>query len=179
MISLNSKIINLRPIEISDLRIIKKWRNSRDFQPYFREYREFSQAHIEDWYNSMIFDDKFEFFLVEDESKNPIGVTGFTYINWINKHADIHIANYEHGWVDDFYSPETLSVMLDYGFNYLNFNKIYAEVYEIDKKKLTFFNSNNFKNDAILRQHYFFKGEYINSHILSLLRSEYGKRKQE
>ena len=47
------------------------------------------------------------------------------------------------------------------------------EIYEIDNKKLNFFKSLGFKIDASLREHYFYKGKYYTSYILSLLRSDY------
>jgi RimJ/RimL family protein N-acetyltransferase len=174
MISNNSKNIIIRAIETSDLPCIQKWRNLKSIQPYVREYRELSYRNIETWYNSIILDNKFEFFIIEDANRLPIGITGLTYIDWINKNADLHLAIYhEEQWIDKKYSLEVLNVMLDYGFNYLNLEKIYTEIYENDKKKLNFFTSNNFSQDAILRNHYYYKGTYINSYILSLLKSEY------
>ena len=52
-------------------------------------------------------------------------------------------------------------------------NKLWAEIYEIDIKKLEFFKKIGFKTDATLREHYFHNGKYYNSHILSLLRKDY------
>ena len=49
-----------------------------------------------------------------------------------------------------------------------------AEIYEIDSKKLNFFKSKGFRIDATLREHYFYKGKYFNSYILSLLKTEAG-----
>ena len=39
--------------------------------------------------------------------------------------------------------------------------------------KLEFFQNKNFKIDANLRDHYYYKGKYYTSHILSLLKKEY------
>ena len=65
--------------------------------------------------------------------------------------------------------------MIDYGFKTINMNKLWAEVYEIDNKKLNFYKGLGFKIDASLREHYYHNGKYITSHILSLLKSEYKK----
>jgi RimJ/RimL family protein N-acetyltransferase len=173
MICNNSKIISLHPIEPRDLPQIQKWRNQPSIQGFVREYRELSGEHINSWYNSMITNNKFEFFLIKDTSDNPIGVTGLTYIDWINKNADLHLAIYEHGWVDKVYAPEVLNIMGNYGFNHLNLHKIYAEVYEIDKLKLELFQNKGFKIDASLRDHYYYKGKYCTSHIVSLLKKEW------
>ena len=153
--------LGIRAIEIEDLAIIQKYRNDEILRQYFREYREFSLTQIKDWYFNMIKDNRFEMFVIVDlDLDEVVGVTGITYIDWPNKHADVH-----------FYIGKKL--ILNYGFKTLNLNKLWAEIYEIDIKKLNFFEKKGFKIDATLREHYFFNGKYYNSHILSLLRKEY------
>lgn len=168
-----SNLIQLRSIEKTDLPLIKNWRNSPKIQPFVREYRELSSIHVENWYNTMILDKQFEFFIIENISNSPIGITGLTYINTINKHADLHLGLYEVPWSDEKYGNEIIKLVLNYGFNYINLNKIYAEIYDNDTNKLKLFKNNGFKTDGILREHYYFEGKYINSHILSHLKSEY------
>jgi RimJ/RimL family protein N-acetyltransferase len=167
--------LGIRAIEIEDLPIIHKYRNDEHLRKYFREYREFSITQIEDWYFNMIKDNRFEMFVIVDlDLDEVIGVTGLTYIDWPNKHADIHFyigKNSE--WIEKEYSPTGLKLILNYGFEILNLNKIWAEIYEIDKKKLSFLQEKGFKIDATLREHYFYNGKYYSSHILSLLRKEY------
>jgi len=162
----------LRPIEREDIPLIKSWRNSDLVLPYVREYRLLSLAQIEKWYNTMIDSDKFEMFVMSDND-TPIGICGMTYINWQNRHADLHFAIYNNfEWIDEVYAPKFYEIISKYAFEDLNLNKIYVEVYEHDNKKIKFFKNNGFRQDARLRQHYFHKGEYLDSLILSLLRSE-------
>ncbi len=167
--------LGIRAIEIEDLTIIQKWRNNQDLRQYFREYREFSFTQLKNWYFNMIDDNRFEMFVIQDLNSNEvIGVTGITYIDWPNRHADVHFyigKNSE--WIDDTYSQTAIKLILDYGFKTLNLNKLWAEIYEIDTKKLNFFKDKGFKVDATFREHYFNNGKYYNSHILSLLRNEY------
>ena len=167
--------LGIRSIEIEDLPIIQKYRNNEDLRRYFREYREFSITQIKDWYFNMIKDNRFEMFVIIDlDLDEVIGVTGLTYIDWPNKHADVHFyigKNSE--WIDEKYSHTAIKLILNYGFKTLNLNKLWAEIYEIDTKKLNFFKMKGFKIDATLREHYFYNGKYYSSHILSLLRKEY------
>lgn len=175
MISNNSNKIILRSIERADLPLIRNWRNDLNIQPFVREYRELTLDHINLWYESIIENSKFEFFIIEDLKNRPIGVAGLTYIDWVNKHADLHLGLYDEEWGSLEWGNPSIQVMLDYAFNYLNLNKVYAEIYEIDKNKIDLFNHNGFKFDASLREHYYYKGKYITSHILSLLKSEHEK----
>ena len=175
MIYSKEKNIGIRSIELTDLSTIQKWRNNEDIRKYFREYREFSMSQKEAWYKKMISDDKFEMFVIIDcETDEIIGVTGLTYIDWINRHADVDFyIGKDQLWIDEKYSPDAFPIILKYGFEILNLNKIWAEVYEIDQLKLSFLKRYNFCVDANLREHYFFEGTYYTSYLLSLLKSEY------
>ena len=90
----------------------------------------------------------------------------------MNKYIHFYIGK-DRAWIDEKFSPDAIQAILNYGFNTLNMNKLWAEVYEIDKKKLAFYNSLGFNIDASLREHYYHEGKYITSHILSLLKKEY------
>ena len=110
------------------------------------------------------------------QDKKPVGVTGLTYIDWVNRHADVHFYIGIDGlWIDEKIAPNAINLILDYGFSYLNLNKLWVEIYDIDNKKITFFQERNFKKDAVLRDHYFYDGEYHDSFIFSLLRKDYSK----
>lgn len=175
MIYSNDKSIAIRAMEKSDLPLVQSWRNNENIRRYFREYREFSLSQKENWYDNMVKDNKFEMFVIVDCSTNEvIGVTGLTYIDWINHHADVHFyIGKNASWIDDVFAPKAIKVILDYGFGTLNLNKIWAEIYEIDKLKLGFFRKIGFQVDASLREHYYYKGKYYTSYILSLLKKEY------
>lgn len=170
---ISNKNINLRVIEKSDLNLIQGWRNCEDIQPFVREYRELSMTHINEWYDSIILNPKFIFFIIEDAKKTPIGITGLTYIDWVNRHADLHLGIYEMKWGDVELGTVIIDTMLNHGFNTLGLNKIYAEVYENDINKIDLFNKNKFSKDADLREHYFHKGKFISSYIFSILKSSY------
>ena len=135
------KNLAIRAIEKSDLELIQSWRNNENLRKYFREYREFSMSQKENWYFSMLESKNFEMFVIVDlENNETIGVTGITYIDWPNRHGDVHFyIGKDSKWIDDKYSP-AIKLILNYGFKTLNLNKLWAEIYEIDFKKLDFLN---------------------------------------
>lgn len=176
--------VTLRAIERYDLMYIREWRNEPYFRQFMREYRELTETHQENWYNRIVEDDRFKMFVItskesivqEDKiyQRRLVGVAGLTYIDWRNKHCDVHFCIADKwAWIDDVYAPKAIKILLDYAFNTLNMNKVWAEVYEIDEKKLKFFKGLGFQVDASLREHYYYEGKYITSYILSLLKSEY------
>lgn len=167
---------SIRSIEKEDLFLLQKWRNDEKLRRYFREHREFSAQQKLDWYNKMVKDDRSYMFMLE-HNQESVGVAGLTYVDWINRHADVHFyIGKDSKWIDDKYAPNSIDIILDYGFNTINMNKLWAEIYEIDTKKLSFFQDLGFKVDATLREHYYYNGKYYTSYILSLLKGEYEKR---
>ena len=177
MIFSKDKSIGIRSIEKEDLSLVQTWRNNEKIRRYFREYREFSMDQKENWYEEMTKDDRFEMFVIVDcKSDEVLGVTGLTYIDWVNRHSDIHFyIGKNEAWIDEEYAPKAIKIIIEYGFETLNLNKMWAEIYEIDKLKLSFFKKFGFKIDANLREHYFYQGKYYTSHILSLLKRDHYK----
>ena len=177
MIFSKDKTVAIRVMEKSDLPIVQTWRNSEKIRRYFREYREFSMVQKENWFEQMTKDNRFEMFVIIDcKTKETIGVSGLTYIDWVNRHADVHFyIGKGEVWIDEEFAPKAIKIILDYGFNILDLNKLWAEVYEIDKLKLSFFKTIGFEIDANLREHYYYKGKYHTSHILSILKRHYLK----
>ena len=183
-------MISIRCIELEDLPIIQKWRNEESLRKFFREYRDFSITQKKDWYHKILNDNRFEMYaIVEDGKVNDnsycypagnriVGVCGLTNIDWVNRHCDLHFYIGENfKWIDEEYAPQAIKIILKKAFHTFNMNKVWVEIYEIDKKKLDFFKNLNFKVDAELREHYFYEGEYHSSFILSLLKNDYDVRK--
>jgi len=171
-------MISIRCIELEDLPIIQKWRNKESLRKFFREYRDFSITQKKDWYHKTLNDSRFEMYVIVDDDKSSlVGVCGLTYIDWVNRHCDLHFYIGEgFKWIDDKYAPEAIKIILKKAFHTFNMNKVWVEIYEIDKKKLDFFKNLNFKVDAELREHYFYEGKYHSSFILSLLKNDYDVR---
>lgn len=174
---IKGKKVGLRALESEDLKLLRDWRNKTGFRRNFREVRELSLADQEAWLQSLQNTKhiNFMFTIIDLETNEPIGAAGLLYINWIIRSADF---SFYIGKNDIYVDGSALSVeaaklLIDYGFNNLNLNKIWMELYEFDKKKIDFFsNKFNFKQDALLRQNCFEDGKYYDSIIISLLRKD-------
>ena len=70
------------------------------------------------------------------------------------------------------YGSDALRTLIKYGFNDLNLNKIWCEVYT-NNDALDIYRHIGFKDEGLIRQHYFNDGKYWDSNLLSLLRCEY------
>ncbi|SDG75395.1 GNAT family N-acetyltransferase [Winogradskyella thalassocola] len=175
---IKGKKVGLRALEREDLKFLRDWRNNVDFRRNFREVRELSLTDQEKWFES-IQNTKhinFMFTIVNIETNEPIGAAGLLYINWINRSADFSFyIGKDDIYIDDKeVSNEAAKLLVDYGFNNLNLNKIWMELYEFDTRKIDFFTKKfKFKQDGLLRQNCFEDGKYWDSYIISLLKSDY------
>jgi len=168
----------LRAVEEGDLPFFRDWRNIVEFRKNFREVRELSLADQKQWFGSLQATKQFNFMftVVRLADMKPIGAAGLLYINWIIRSADFSFYIGEgDSYIDqDGYAEDAAGLLIDYGFNNLNLNKIWMELYEFDRKKLDFFiTRHNFTKDGRLRQNCYEGGRFWDSWIISLLRSEH------
>ena len=173
---IKGELVGLRSVEQVDLVQLKEWRNNPDFRMNFREHRELNDLNQSNWYDSINKNQNdYMFSIVRLEDNKLIGACGLLYINWINRSADFSFyLGLDNFYIDNFgYSKESIMLLIDYGFNYLNLNKIWMELYEFDSKKIEIFqNQFNFKIDGKLRQNCFHNGNYYDSYIISLLKQD-------
>jgi hypothetical protein len=173
---IKGNLVGLRAVEESDLATLRDWRNIESFRKHFREVRELNMANQSKWFektnNSP---NDFMFVIVRLDTNEPIGACGLLYINWILRMADysFYIGESEN-YIDDKFAKEATQLLLDYGYNQLNLNKVWMELYEYDTVKIDFFTQNfNFKQDGKLRDNCFYDGKYWDSYIISLLAKEH------
>jgi RimJ/RimL family protein N-acetyltransferase len=170
------KITGLRAVEKDDLILLRDWRNNSDFRKNFREHKELNILNQENWFNRTYSNpNDFMFVIVDLENNEPIGAGGLLYTNWINRSADFSFyIGRDKVYIDENYAFDAAQTLIKYGFEDLNLNKIWMELYEFDQKKLDFFkNRFDFKVDGKLRQNAFHEGKYWDSYIISILKDEF------
>ena len=169
--------IGLRAVEKQDLPFLRDWRNIVEFRKNFREVRELSLTDQEAWFDHLQNTKhiNYMFTIIDLDSKKLIGAAGLLYVNWIIRSADFsfYIGDENKYIGNDGIAKEAAKLLIDYGFNNLNMNKIWMELYEYDTEKINFFtNEFNFKHDGLLRENCFEDGRYWDSHIISLLKNQ-------
>jgi RimJ/RimL family protein N-acetyltransferase len=169
--------IGLRALEKGDLEQLKEWRNIPDFRQNFREYRELNCSDQEAWYDSLQNKKStdYMFSIVNVESGDLLGACGLLYTNWLARYADFSFyVGYKESYIDlEGIAQASAELLIDYGFNILNLNKLWMELYSFDTRKIDFFKSFGFEIDGVLRENVYHQGAYKDSFILSLLQKDY------
>jgi len=172
---IKGKKIILDSVEEKHLPLLLEWRNDPNFRQYYREYRVFTIEQQKKWWvDKIVNDNSWQYFVVKpiEEPERVIGAAGLTYIHPIYRTGEFAITLGDTAYRGKGYGSDTLRTLIDHGFNDLNLNKIWCEVYE-NNKAVEIYRKIGFKDEGVLRQHVYKNGKYLDSYILSMLRSEY------
>lgn len=173
---IKGSLTGLRAVEKEDLILLRDWRNLEHFRKNFREHKELNLLNQDIWFNKTVGNpNDFMFVIIDLKTKIAIGACGLLYTNWIIRASDFSFyIGHDELYIDELYAIDAAKTLINYGFNDLNLNKIWMELYEFDSKKLNFFKEKfNFLVDAKLRQNAFSEGRYWDSYILSLLAKDF------
>ena len=173
---LRGKLTGLRAIEEQDLEQLLAWRNNPDYRRYFREHRELSLAQQRRWYQDIVLGDDrvYMFAIVDLASSALLGACGLCYVDWRNRSADFSIyIGADNLYIDDRYAPDVGQILLNYGFNELGLNRIWAEIYDFDEPKQKLFKTLGLSLDGRHRQTIWREGTWHDSLFYGILKSEF------
>mgnify|MGYP002621277970 FL=1 len=167
------KKCHLTAVNSQSLEQMREWRNDPELRQYFREYREISDFMQNSWYERVSKDQNQVNFEIRDPAKDVlIGHCGLYYIDWRSRHAEFGIYVGHNSYRSSGYGSDALRTLIRYGFNDLNLNKIWCEVYS-NNKALDIYRHVGFKDEGILRDKYFNNGRYWDSYMLSMLKKDF------
>ena len=112
-------------------------------------------------------------FRIELENK-LIGEIGFKSIRWYNRKAEIFLAikkEYHGRGI----GRSALKMIIDYGFDTLNFHRLEAEVVSYNKAAQKLFTAAGFMQEGVFKEAKYFNGQYHDVLRFGLLRSLYKK----
>lgn len=171
--------IYLRALELSDSENLIKWRNDREVTAslggntyFFSSYREI------EWIKDAINNDKsnVRLSICTEENNVHIGIINLTSINWVNRSAEFSIMLGEKNFWGKGLGTEATLLMLAYGFQELNLNRIYLTVREDNVSAIKLYEKVGFVKEGILRESIFKNNIYINMNLMSILKKEFNAK---
>jgi len=174
---LNGKKVFLKNISPDSLTQLMNWRNVPELRKYFREYRDINEDMQKKWYQERVLGNPnqadFEIHCIK--SGKLIGHCGLYYINWAYRHAEFGIYIGDKEYRQGGYGSDALRTLIEHGFDDLNLNKIWCEVYS-NNDSINVYKHLGFEEEAVLRQHYYSEGKYWDSTLMGLLHNDYQQR---
>lgn len=105
-------------------------------------------------------------------SSDLIGYLGFWRMTPEHYRAEIGYALLSSHWRKGIMT-EGINAILDYGFTKMNLHSIEANINPSNHASRAILEKINFKKEAYFRENYYFNGQFLDSEIFSLIRSDY------
>ena len=125
------------------------------------------------WFENYPTDNNQTFFIVRKEDDKVIGNIGLHRIDKMNRTATLGIFIGDKSERNKGYGTETVRLILDYGFNYLNLNSIKLDVMEFNERAITCYKKCGFKEYGRRRKCYFLNGKYYDKVEMDILPEEF------
>jgi RimJ/RimL family protein N-acetyltransferase len=113
------------------------------------------------------------FAIVDKKSDEMIGLVGLYDISWIPRHAELRIVIGEKDFWNKGYGTEATKLVIKYGFEKLNLNKVYLGVNAEDRRAVKAYQKAGFLKEGKLRQHVYRNSKYYDIIKMSVLKEEY------
>jgi len=126
-----------------------------------------------EWINNAIKNNDLNFSIINLENDELIGNGGFNEINHQNRVGTVGLFIGEENNRNKGYGTETLKLLLDYGFNYLNLNNIMLTVKSFNERAIKCYKKVGFKEIGRRRESYFLDGKYYDDIYMDILASEF------
>jgi RimJ/RimL family protein N-acetyltransferase len=107
------------------------------------------------------------------KDSKPIGVGGFSRINWINRNTNIYLNIGDKNYWGKNLATEIVKLMLRYAFEELNFHKVYSGVFTPNIASWSVAEKVGFKHEGTLKHEVYLDGKYFDAKMYGILKREW------
>lgn len=173
-------MINLFEIKKEDMEHIYRWFSDTEFLKYYDYYppNPLKKADVDKMFNYYKESGKSKVFAVRKDNL-LIGVAGFDDIIKENQVATLFIGLGNENERGKGYGRKTMRLLLEYGFENLDFHRIQLNVLEFNDKAIALYEKCGFKKEGIFREFALRDGNRYNLILYGLLRNEWIMNKEK
>lgn len=113
------------------------------------------------------------FMIVDKDTDREVGFCGFHRVLWVHKNAEYRIFLGEKDYWGKGYGREATKMMLRYGFELLNLNRVWLGVNSEHKRAVNSYRKCGFVDEGVLRQDIYRNSKYYDNLRMGILREEY------
>lgn len=173
---LKGRRVLLRPVRRSDINYFLKWFNDLEVIENLAAYLPMTEMAEEKWIEELGTKQKESdvVFVIEViRQKKSIGICGLHQISHKDQRAVFGITIGEKSYWGKGYGPEAARLIIDYGFRYLNLNKISSSVLHFNGRSKKLHERVGFQEEGYLRKNRFKNGEFCDEYVYGFLREEW------
>jgi RimJ/RimL family protein N-acetyltransferase len=176
---LKGKDVILAPMKKEYIETFLKWITDPEIIQYLLLYKPMTEEMEEEWYDSLKHrENDFLFSILlsqKDNSEKLIGNCGLHRIDWINRVGTAGIMIGEKKEQGKGYGTEAMRLLIEYGFNTLNLNRIELKVYDFNINAMKSYKKVGFIEEGCKRQAIWKNGKYNDIIIMALLKEDWKK----
>ncbi|MFX0059482.1 MAG: GNAT family N-acetyltransferase [Candidatus Hodarchaeota archaeon] len=178
---LKGERVSLKPLEKKYIEQFLKWFNDPEITQYLLMYRPLTSMEEEEWFNELKNKPNEVYFAIVINDKynkeKLIGNCGIRGINSKDRVGNYGIVIGEKDYQGMGYGTEAMRLLVDYGFNTLNLNRVELSTFSFNSRAYKSYLKVGFVEEGRKRQAVYKNGEYHDEIMFSILRSEWEKRK--
>ena len=179
---IKGKLVQLRPVQRSDISYFLQWFNDPDVTQYLLMYLPMTemaeQKFIEEIGTTRAATSAFFVIEVEDAEKTKaIGTISLNGINAKDHNATFGIAIGDKKYWSKGYGSEAAALIIKYGFEQLNLHRINSGVLSFNDRSIRMHLKLGFREEGRRREIIFRNGAYCDEVMFGLLREEWKKQK--
>lgn len=171
--------IYLRPVEEEDLKLFYFGKNNPDVRETLFLFYPMTYDQIKIEIQSLqASKENLTFTIVEKLTGKAIGQTSFVRIDYVSRMATFFLAIWDPDYWSRGYGTEATQLMIDYGFEILNLNRIQLHVALENNNAIRAYEKCGFKVEGTLREAMYHHNRYCDFLLMAILRSEFYQMKQ-
>ena len=180
---IKGKRIKFAPLDRKHIDIFLKWFNDPEITQYLIMYKPLTRDWEEKWFDSLKHkEDAVYFSILLIDQENPdkiIGNCAIQGINAKNRACSCGITIGEKDYHNKGFGTEAMEMLLEYGFNTLNMNRIELSVYEFNIRAYKLYQKVGFIEEGRKRQARYHNGRYHDEIIMAILRKDWETKVRE
>lgn len=176
---LEGKLVNLRPLEITDLERATKWINDPEVTHFLGARYPMSSAAEEVWLTERAKKQiSFEnvFFAIETKDGTHIGNTGLHRASAEDRKAELGIMIGEKDHWSKGFGGDAIVTLLGFGFREMNLHRVFLTCYDFNERGQACYRKCGFIEEGRLREDRWKAGAYRDTIVMGILRGEYDRR---
>ena len=180
---LKGKRVRLAPLERKHIDLFLKWFNDPEITQYLAMYKPMTRDWEEKWFDALKHKEDAVYFSIhvtkEEETDIIIGNCAIQNINNKNRAASCGITIGEKDYQNKGYGTEAMEMLVEYGFNTLNLNRIELSVYDFNSRAFKTYQKVGFVEEGRKRQARYHNGKYQDEIIMAILREDWETKVKE
>jgi ribosomal-protein-alanine N-acetyltransferase len=179
--SLESERLILRKLELTDASEVQLIRSDEKVMIYMDSERQMTLQHSENFISNKLkmYEERTGIFwaIIEKSTNKFMGDFAFFKIDNKNSRAEIGYTLKPEFWGNGFMKEAMLNVF-NFGFSDLKLHSLEANINPQNDNSRAILTKMGFQKEAYFRENYYYNGDYLDSEIYSLLKTDYQKSKK-